>query len=1062
MNNPLPTVADDVIRQRVTSGSFQRGRAYADEGAVVDFSWDGATLTSTVAGSVPAPYRCRISLVQVGTMWIPMVMGCSCPVRTGCKHAVATLLVARDGARQPEAKPDWRNLLGQIAPMNDEPSPLAIGFYLRPNPGPSQWQNRLQPVLSELEAYEQGRRLNLLVRPMVRGKSGAWIKGGLTWRGLSHELAHDGQHVMVLRQLLGLYDSTRTNAGGGVDYDGLILSDVGGSMLWEILRHAQSIGVELVPGKDMTLELCDEAEVWVGADRQQEDLALRPQASIGGEAISGEWFPIGDHGIYSYEHQGNEFRVRLAPTSQPLPPLIANLSEPIVIPQAEEEEFFDAFYPSLRNRIPVEPTPEVTLPVYKPARARLSGEFLEHDRITFEWSFEYYGPRGSYPLVPATPPHVAHRDLPWEEQMVRQIEHAWPEYAMEGELHGAQAARFVAETLPQLEQVDGVEVQIQGSPPAYTLLEGHPHIKITTVESQHRDWFDLGFEITINGYLIPYTDIFAALTKGQDSLLLVDKTYLSLEHEAFDALRELLQRAAQIPEWEPEQPQISRYQVDFWEEFEDLADETVEATSWRSSIQGLRNLGNIEQIATPAELQAELRPYQQEGFQWLAFLHEHDLGGILADDMGLGKTLQTLALITHAQPTATAPFLIVAPTSVLSTWQSEAAKFAPHLRVEAVRQTSKKRRHPLPTKGVDIVVTSYAIARLDAQDFQAHTWAGLVLDEAQFVKNPRTRLHREILKISANFRLAITGTPMENSLTDLWSLMKITAPGLFPSARDFRENFVRPIENNNDADRLADLRRLIRPFMLRRTKELVAPELPPKQEQLLEVELSGVHRKLYDETLQRERQKVLRLIDDFDENRWIVFRSLNLLRMLALSPALISEEHAQTESAKLTTLTAHIAELAAEGHRVLVFSQFTSFLALAANACAAVGLDYEYLDGSTTNRGAVIDAFREGDAPVFFISLKAGGFGVTLTEADYVFVLDPWWNPAAESQAVDRTHRIGQTKNVIVYRMVARETIEEKVMALQEKKAALFNAVVDDDAHFSKALTADDVRGLFG
>src|SRR5690625_4523112 len=302
---------------------------------------------------------------------------------------------------------------------------------------------------------------------------------------------------------------------------------------------------------------------------------------------------------------------------------------------------------------------------------------------------------------------------------------------------------------------------------------------------------------------------------------------------------------------------------------------------------------------------------------------------------------------------------------------------------------------------------------------------------------------------------------MENSLTDLWSLLSITAPGLFASARRFREQYVRPIEKNNDPGRLQELRRLVRPFMLRRTKEQVAPELPPKQEQVLEVELTGPHRRHYDAVLQRERQKILGLVEDLDKNRFIVFRSLTLLRMLALAPGLTDPDHAHLESAKLTALIARLTDIVAEGHRALVFSQFTSFLHMAAAACAAAGLDYEYLAGSTPNPGDVIASFRSGAAPVFLISLKAGGFGLTLTEADYVFMLDPWWNPAAEAQAIDRTHRIGQTRSVMVYRLVAAGTIEEKVLALQRRKAALFDAVVDDDAHFSSALSAEDIRALF-
>ncbi len=448
--------------------------------------------------------------------------------------------------------------------------------------------------------------------------------------------------------------------------------------------------------------------------------------------------------------------------------------------------------------------------------------------------------------------------------------------------------------------------------------------------------------------------------------------------------------------------------------------------------------------------------------------------------MGLGKTLQFLALIAHAKAAGEQrPWLVVAPTSVLPTWRDEAARFAPDLRVAMVEATAVRRQSAITdiAGGVDIVVAPYGVVRADAAEFADPHWAGVVLDEAQFVKNPATRIHRAIAALQTDAVFAATGTPIENGLDDLWALLSLTAPGLFPSIRQFREDYTRAIEQlPSDAPTalsaaaasahrektLDRLRRRVRPFLLRRTKDVVASDLPPKQEQEIAVPLGPAHQELYDRVLQRERQKVLGLLDDLDRQRFIVFRSLTLLRMLALAPGLVDDRDAHLGSAKLDVLLDRLVEVAAEGHRALVFSQFTSFLDLAAERLDAAGLAYAHLDGSTARRGEVIDGFREGDAPVFLISLKAGGFGLTLTEAEYVFLLDPWWNPAAENQAIDRVHRIGQTKSVFVYRLLAAGTVEEKVRALQHRKAALFDAVIDDDDAFAAALDADDIRGLLG
>jgi SNF2 family DNA or RNA helicase len=296
---------------------------------------------------------------------------------------------------------------------------------------------------------------------------------------------------------------------------------------------------------------------------------------------------------------------------------------------------------------------------------------------------------------------------------------------------------------------------------------------------------------------------------------------------------------------------------------------------------------------------------------------------------------------------------------------------------------------------------------------------------------------------------------------ELWSLLSITAPGLFPSPSRFQDYYARPIERQGNAELLAQLRRRIKPLVRRRTKEQVATELPAKQEQMLEVELHPRHRKLYQTHLQRERQKVLGLLDDVNGNRFAIFRSLTLLRQLSLHAGLIGDEHADLPSAKIDFLLGQLEDVTGGGHRALVFSQFTGFLSKVRQRLDACGTDYCYLDGKTTDRAAVLRRFKEGRAPVFLISLKAGGFGLNLTEADYCFLLDPWWNPATEAQAVDRAHRIGQTRNVMVYRLISKDTIEEKVMALKARKAELFASVLDSGGLFGSALDPDDIRGLF-
>ncbi|UVE96952.1 DEAD/DEAH box helicase [Dietzia sp. B32] len=442
--------------------------------------------------------------------------------------------------------------------------------------------------------------------------------------------------------------------------------------------------------------------------------------------------------------------------------------------------------------------------------------------------------------------------------------------------------------------------------------------------------------------------------------------------------------------------------------------------------------------------------------------------------MGLGKTVQALALIAHAHETACAapagvdeagspgPFLVVAPSSVVPNWEAEACRFVPSLRVARRSATEAKSASTVAedARAHDIVVTSATVLRLDAESYAGIDWAGVILDEAQQAKNPTSKLFAALAGLRADFLLAVTGTPMENNLTELWAVAALSCRSVLPDARDFRSQYRTPIEKYGDAAALERLRRRLRPFLLRRRKELVAGDLPPRTDAVMEIELSATHRRIYERELARQRASLLALLDDFEANRISILAGLTVLRRLCLDASLIDPDHAGVGSAKTDELIASLREVVAEGHRALVFSQFTTYLDTVVDRLRDEGITVAHLDGRTTDRAGAVGEFTEGGAQVFCLSLKAGGVGLNLVGADYVFLLDPWWNPATEAQAVDRAHRIGQTRPVLVYRMVARDTIEERVVELQRRKAELFASVLDSGEHFSAALTADDLRGL--
>lgn len=976
----------------------------------------------------------------------------------------------------------WRSVLAApAARASSPPKPaLALGVELRQRVRrtASTWSPVRVETATPRGLHQSGAEVLVGLRPLQRSdRTDGWIKGDVSWdllRRPGH--AYDAGQARWFVELHSIARDLRTFGTFSDAAEWLTLDDIESSLFWSHLEAAAARGIPIVPTrKQRSVAVAQDAALSVLARRTSAGIELTPRLILDGEESDAPGLrPIGRIGIYRYTVSRDGIALTLAPLAlaEPAHALLSARS-PVTVPSVDTEEFLGEHLPRLVRHVRVEPR-GFELPPPAPPALVLTVRFAPAHRLDYAFAWRY---PGDAPVpYDAVDPSADDRDD--VDALRARIEHLWhadapTPFASAATLTGLDAAQFAARVLPELEAIDGLTVRIEGERPRYRELTGDPRITVTTVESSDPDWFDLGIVVTIDGRAVPFGPLFTALSRGRRKILLSDGGYFSLSHPALQRLRELIEEAGELAEWETG-PRLSRYQTDLWADFEDVADESEAAVSWRATAEALREVGGVPRIALPRALDAELRPYQRDGFDWLAFLWRHRLGGILADDMGLGKTLQMLALVAHARESGeTRPFLVVAPTSVLSTWRTEAERFVPDLAVAVVDATRAKTGSSVTdaAASADLVITSYTLLRLDAGDFGAVEWAGLFLDEAQFVKNSGTQAYRAARELHADATFAITGTPMENSLTELWSLLSLTSPGLFASARRFRDEYVGPIEQGRVPDsqeggdhrkqRLARLRRRIRPFVLRRTKELVAADLPPKQEQEVRIELGAAHRALYDTVLQRERQKVLGLLDDLDRNRFIVFRSLTLLRMLSLAPELIDPAHAHIAPSKLVALFEQLDEVLAEGHRALVFSQFTSFLALVAARLKERGIPYAYLDGSTRDRDAAIQAFRGGDAPVFLVSLKAGGFGLTLTEADYVFLLDPWWNPAAESQAVDRAHRLGQTRSVMVYRLIADGTIEEKVMALQQRKARLFRAVMDDDALFAQGLTADDIRGLF-
>jgi len=482
--------------------------------------------------------------------------------------------------------------------------------------------------------------------------------------------------------------------------------------------------------------------------------------------------------------------------------------------------------------------------------------------------------------------------------------------------------------------------------------------------------------------------------------------------------------------------------------------------------QRLRNLDSIPEVAVPTGLTATLRPYQQQGLNWLQFLREYRLAGILADDMGLGKTIQALAhlLLEKEAGRADRPSLVIAPTSLMFNWRHETERFAPQLKVLVLHGPQRKSRFP-EIADHDLIITTYPLLARDKSTLLAHDYHLLILDEAQVIKNPKAQASRVVRDINARHRLCLTGTPMENHLGELWSLFDFLLPGLLGNSKQFRHFFRSPIEKHDNKGAAERLSRRIRPFLLRRTKQQVATELPPKTEIIQTVMLEGKQRELY-ETVRlamhrRVREEIKR--QGLGRSHIVVLDALLKLRQVCCDPRLVKIDKAKdvNKSAKLEMLMELLPEMVEEGRRILVFSQFTTMLGLIEDELKKAHIGYVKLTGQTRDRETPVKNFQDGKVPLFLISLKAGGVGLNLTAADTVIHYDPWWNPAVERQATDRAHRIGQQQAVFVYKFICEGTLEEKIQAMQQRKQALADGLYQGDGQNEPQWNELDLEALF-
>ncbi len=761
----------------------------------------------------------------------------------------------------------------------------------------------------------------------------------------------------------------------------------------------------------------------------------------------------------------------------------------IHIPKTSEQKWFETFALDSIKQYNIKPKGFEINTIISNKKAQLSFEndlqgnpalilsFIYNDQIKFlankgsKSSVRFEIKNGEYIF------HKINRDFDWEKKII--------EYLLSIKLTIYQDSHFAPSAVQHTEKPENTFEFIywlslnkeKFKSAEIELIQNHKEIQYSLFEpeiqssiKEENDWFDLHIIVKIDEFEIPFTKFRKNILNGSREYKLPNGEIAILPKEWFEQYKELFQFSRDVEK----HLQLDKHHFGLLE--------TSAPDKSKSIIQKYKELisgYNKKKYSLPSGLKANLRPYQKEGFQWMQLLQENQFGGCLADDMGLGKTVQTLSLLLNSKgkincenyepedkpgltqlsifdqininkTESSATSLIVMPTSLIHNWEEEIRKFTPDLSLyKFIGQNRPKDIRFF--KDFDIVLTTYGIVRNDIDLLSTYKFFYLILDESQYIKNPDSKIYKAVNQLKSKHRLVLTGTPIENSLTDLWAQINFLNKGLLGNLRFFKREFVQAIEKNTDPEKKERLQEFIQPFVLRRTKHQVAKDLPDKFESVIYCDMTEEQKSLYEEEKSKIRNSIMETIENTkDKPTFLAIDGLNKLRQIANHPVLIDESY-DADSGKFEEITRNIENLIAENHKVLIFSAYVKHLNLFAHYLSVNKYPFSMLTGSTQNREQVIKDFQNNDSKkVFLIQIKAGGVGLNLTAADYVFIIDPWWNPAVEEQAINRTHRIGQDKKVMVYRFISSETVEEKIQQLKARKSELADSFINTEQAVEK------------
>lgn len=1124
MNVLYETAVDKLLSGYFDEATLDRGRRYYFDGHVqdIDVVERGYIIEARVSGTRNKRYRVHITLPH-NTINRTGLNGirchCSCPVSRDCKHAVAVLFEARE----------FLYNMGLLAGF-DQDIKLAVRANHRDDERVSRWLDEtaelaqkktngdagdadhvVQYVLSS-PAYDQSRLAVdvMAVRKLKAGGLGKQKRFSATAPSQQAYLnAQDKEILMLLRMINGRSNS---ELRGALELDGAKSS--------ECLAHMVETGrcfsshestQPLVMGPERKIDL-----LW----QLNDDGLQTPKAVMDGNAIA-LW--LLDEAWYVCEKQQVVGRaisnlqpeqIRHFLKAPPLPPGMAKaVHDKLAAVYPQKESLLPKVLDVAKPKQGIKPKPIVHLDfyqeedisaelpyyvreIYVPEEIPIASVYFDYDGYVMPFNFSQS--REVVEYVQDGAMRSFQRNLDDEKKWLQGIgeflqlkiyeqvadKPGKPSLLEIGSFYNESLASFCLGIIPGLEQA-GWQVVIQHPRYSSVLEEDDVEWYSELDDESSYDYFQFHLGIEHDGEKIDVLPVVADLIKRApidtlDTLEDDDLLTLALPNEKilvlpYERIKPMVQILVELYDSEQQSYvnglKLSKHKAvllaEMQKAFKAVQMRWFGGERIRKLSEKISRFEKIDVVEPPAEFTATLRPYQQHGVDWLQFLRQFELSGILADDMGLGKTVQTLAhlSIEKSQGRMTLPSLIVAPTSLMVNWKNECQRFAPSLNV-LVFQGADRKEYAATLTEYDIVLTTYPLLSRDSEILLGHTFHYLILDEAQNIKNHKAKSTQIALQLQANHRLCLTGTPMENHLGELWSLFHFLMPGLLGDSKAFRRLFRTPIEKHGDQQRQSSLNMRIKPFLLRRQKSEVVKELPEKTEIIRTVALQGAERDLYESIRLSMEKKVRDAIKNkgMARSHIVILDALLKLRQVCCHSKLLkldSAEKAHKHSSKLDLLAQMLPEMVEEGRRILIFSQFTTMLQLIEEVIIGLSINYVKLTGRTRDRETPINAFQSGDVPIFLISLKAGGTGLNLTAADTVIHYDPWWNPAAEDQATDRAHRIGQKNKVFVYKLLTEGTVEQTILQMQQKKRALIEGVFDKQQASSLKLTGDDLNQLF-